>query len=1099
MTGRFQFPPLAVACAAVAVALIAVLPARSATALDPSDTRLLASPALGRDRVAFVYDNDLWLAGRDGGPARRLTRAAGRETHPVFSPDGRWLAFSAPYDGNTDAYVMPADGGEVRRLTWHPGDDVVRGFTPDGRVVVQSPRAAFNGRLTKLFAIPVEGGPAAPLPVPYGAKAAIAPDGAKIAYTLANDAFPQWKRYRGGRIARIWILTLADLSVVEVPKPPGGCNDTDPMWVGGALVFNSDRAGEFNLHRYDPSTGTVTALTRLADFPVIDPSAAPDGAIAFEQAGWIHRLDPGAGAPVRLRIGVASDLTETRTRLASGGKWARGASPSPDAKRIALEFRGEIVTVPAEKGDPRAITASPGVHDRSPAWSPDGRSIAWFSDQGGEYALWIGSADGRGTPKRHLVNGAGFYAGPMWSPDGTKLAFRDNSQSVWVIEIPSGAATRIAQEPVYSPLDLMSYAWSPDSKWLAYTLQDHGLMRAVHVWSADQKRSIRITDGLSDMSDPVFDPNGEFLYVLASTDAGPLKDWFSQISTDMQIKFGIYAVTLRKDGPSAIPPKSDEASPTAADKPAAAKGAAGKDEAPKPPVVRIDTERIGDRIVALPVGVGTRRDLRVGASGELYWLETVGRTSFDAWEGPAELKRFTLEKREAKTIAREVDRFVTAAEGKKILYRVKDDLFLADAGDELPPGKGRLALDAVSVRVEPRAEWAQILDEAWRLQRDWFYDPGLHGNDWPAIRDKYRALLPDLATRHDLDRVLRWMLSELTVGHSYLTPGEYPETPKKVGVGLLGADLAVENGRWRFTRVYGGLNWNPDLRAPLRTPGVEVGDGEYLLAVEGRDLRPPDDPYAPFENAVDRQVKITVGPNPDGRGSREVTVVPVASETNLRYLDWVEGNLRLVDRRTGGRVAYVHLPNTAESGHAMFKRYFYPQSHKDAIILDERYNGGGLVADYYIDAMRRPYLAHWAMRYGADLVTPRGAIFGPKVMLADEFAGSGGDFLPWMFQKYGLGPVIGKRTWGGLVGILGFPDFVDGGSVTAPNLAIWNQDGWIVENQGVAPDVEVEQWPKDLAAGRDPQLEKAIERVMQELERNPPRKPSRPPYPVRVR
>lgn len=1091
MHGRTLIAALAAACLAAA----------PAAALDPTDTRMLASPAIARDRVAFVYDNDLWLTGRDGGAARRLTRAAGLESHPAFSPDGAWLAFSAPYDGNTDVYVMPADGGEVRRLTWHPGADEVRGWTPDGRsVVFQTQRSVAVNDLAHLYTVPAEGGVAVRLPVPNAWKAALSPDGTRIAYTTSGDVFWQWKRYRGGTQGRIWILTLADQSVVEVPKPAGGCNDTDPMWSGNALLFNSDRAGEFNLHRYDPASRQVEALTRLADFPVTDPSVGADGAVVFEHGGWLHRLDPGAAAPVRMRVAVASDLTETRPRRAEGGSWIRAASPSPDMKRVAFEFRGEIVTVPAEKGDPRAVTSSTGAHDRSPAWSPDGTRIAWFSDEGGEYALWVGAQDGRGTPKRHAPGGAGYYDQPKWSPDGKRIAYRDNSQSLWVMDLATGRASKVAQEPVYSPLFLMSANWSPDSRWLAYTIQEHGLFRAVYAWSAEQGRSFRLTDGLSEMAEPVFDPNGEFLYVLASTDAGPLKDWFAQSSADMQMKHGIYAIVLRRDGPSPIPPQSDEVAAKAsgaAARPAA--GAAKQDEAPKVPVVRIDLERIGDRIVALPVETGTRRGLRVGASGEIYWLETVGRTAFDAWDGPADLRRFTLEKRETKTIAKQVDDVVLSPDGKKVLYRVKDDWFIADAGDELPPGKGKLDLGAVSVRVEPRAEWAQILDEAWRIQRDWFYDPGYHGNDWPAIRDKYRAFLPDLATRGHLDRVIRMMLSELTVGHSYLRTGDAPEKPKPLRVGLLGADLAAENGRWRFTRVYGGLNWNPDLRAPLRTPGVEVQDGEYLLAVEGRDLRPPANPYAPFENAVDRQVRISVGPNPDGRGSREVTVVPVASETNLRYLDWVERNLRLVDERTGGRVAYVHLPNTAEEGHEMFKRYFYPQSHKDAIILDERYNGGGLVADYYIDIMRRPYVSHWAMRYGQDLVTPRGAIFGPKVMLADEYAGSGGDLLPWMFKKFGIGPVVGKRTWGGLVGILGFPPLMDGGSVTAPNLAIWTEDGWVVENRGVEPDVEVEQWPKEVSAGRDPQLEKAIELVMQALERNPPKRPVRPPYPVRAR
>ncbi|MCG8466395.1 MAG: PDZ domain-containing protein, partial [Xanthomonadales bacterium] len=487
-----------------------------------------------------------------------------------------------------------------------------------------------------------------------------------------------------------------------------------------------------------------------------------------------------------------------------------------------------------------------------------------------------------------------------------------------------------------------------------------------------------------------------------------------------------------------------------------------------------------------------------GKSGEIYYIETQGHASFASFEGPGELKRFTLEARDASTMMSDVSAFELSADGEKVLYNKGSSWFVSAVGDELKPGKGKLDLDAIVVNADPRAEWAQIFNEAWRINRDWFYDPNFHGADWPAMREKYAQFLPHLASREDLDRVIRWMLSELSVGHSYLTPGEYPNGPEPVPVGLLGADYEVDQGRYRFAKIYGGLNWNADLHAPLRKAGVEVNEGDYLIAVNGREVKAPDNLYHAFMNQVGRQVSIKVADNPAGRDAREYTVLPVARETSLRYLDWLEGNLRYVNEKTDGRVAYVHVPNTADYGYEMFKRYFYPQSHKDAIIVDERYNGGGLIADYYIDILRREYISHWNFRYGNDLKSPRGSIQGPKVMLADEGAGSGGDLLPWMFKKFNMGPVIGKRTWGGLVGILGFPPLMDGGSVTAPNLGFWTEDGFRVENEGVAPDIEVEQWPADVNAGRDPQLDKAIEVILNALEEEPPVAPQRPDYPVRV-
>ncbi len=519
----------------------------------------------------------------------------------------------------------------------------------------------------------------------------------------------------------------------------------------------------------------------------------------------------------------------------------------------------------------------------------------------------------------------------------------------------------------------------------------------------------------------------------------------------------------------------------------------------KSPIVTIDFDGIDQRVLALPVPAGDFRDLQAGAAGQLYYLELPGRGE-DGSRGGA-LKRFDLAKRKSETVFAGVDQYVLSADRKKALVAEPPDKWsIVDvAGAPPTAGKGRLNIDAVEVRVEPRAEWEQIFNEAWRINRDYFYDPHMHGADWPAVRKKYEQFLPHLATRGDLDRVLRWMLSELAVGHSYLVPGERPHEPKAVPGGLLGADYEIANGRYRFAKVYGGLNWSPELRAPLTAPGVDVKAGEYLLAVRGKDLKPPTELYSLFENTANKSIEITVGPNADGSGSRTVTVEPLASEAALRNRAWVEGNLKKVTEATKGRVAYVYVPNTAAAGHDYFKRYFFPQADRQAIIIDERFNGGGQVADYYIDLLRRPFTAMWATRYGEDLKTPGAAIAGPKVMLIDETAGSGGDLLPWMFRKYKLGPLVGKRTWGGLVGILGFPGFIDGGGVTAPNLAFWTpEEGFGIENVGVAPDADVEQLPADVIAGKDPQLEKAVAMVLKELEKAPPA-PKRPPYPERAK
>jgi len=886
---------------------------------------------------------------------------------------------------------------------------------------------------------------------------------------------------------------MADYSVVQVPQPEGRCNDTDPMWIGDRVYFRSDRNGEFNLFSFDPASRQVEQLTDHADFPIVNASAGA-GLIVYEQAGYLHLFNPGTGGISPVPIRVATDLIDVRPRYAEGTRFIQNFDISPSGARAVFEFRGEIVTVPKEKGDYRNLTQSPGVHERSPVWSPDGKSIAYFSDESGEYVLHIAPQDGKGAVRKIALDGKGFYENPKWSPDGQKISYTDNSRAIYWMDIASGRSHRIGADEIYGPLQPPYHSWSPDSRWIAYTRNNSTNIHSVFVYSLEEDKSYPITDGLSEVFDPVFDASGKYLYLLASTDAGPVMQWFAQSNQDMEMTSSIYLVVLEKGTPSPLAKESDEEKPEAESQ-ASEVGAEGDTDV----AVRIDFDGLDQRILDLPLEAGTYLNLTAGDAGKLYYLKSKEGLSFFAF-GDVELSlaMFDLDAREEKTLASDVAAFALSGDNKQVLYRSGDSWFISDASN-VKQGDGRIAADRIKVRIDPRAEWTQIYNEAWRINRDYFYDPNLHGADWPALREKYAVFLPHVVTRSQLNTLMMWLHSEIAVGHHRVGGGDFPERADFVPGGLLGADYEIENGRYRFAKVYGGLNWNPDLRSPLTEPGVEVQAGEYLLAVEGEDLRPPENLYSRFENTAGKIVEITVGPNPNGTGSRTVKVVPIDDESALRNRDWVEGNLQKVEEATDGRVAYVYVPNTAGAGHTYFKRYFFPQTNKQAIIVDERHNGGGQLADYYINTLRREQVAYWAMRYGADLRTPQGAILGPKVMLIDETAGSGGDLLPWMFRKFNLGTLIGRRTWGGLVGILGFPTLMDGGGITAPNLAIWTEDGWLVENVGVPPDIEVEMWPAQVIAGHDPQLEKAIEVVLEQLEANPPPTATRPPYPIRVR
>jgi tricorn protease len=1067
-----------------AALMLAVLPVGSMRGKEAGPL-LLQKPTVNRTHVAFVYGDDLWTVSRQGGDARRLTTGL-RADDPAFSPDGTQLAFTGEAQGNVDVYVMPAAGGPARRLTYHPGPDRVVGWTPDGKqVLFRSVRHSYDW-FPQLFTVGLDGGLPTALPLPMAYQGSYSPDGSHIAYVPLTPAFDSWKRYRGGRATPIWLADLSDSHIEKVPRSDS--NDFNPMWLGDRVYFLSDRNGPFTLFTYDPAGKQVTQVLANHGLDLKSASAGPD-VIVYEQFGSLHLFDPQSGAHRRLVVRAPADLPNVRPHFEKVAKQIRNAALSPSGARAVFEAHGEILTVPAAKGDMRNLTETPGVAERDPAWSPDGRSIAYFSDESGEYQLHVRPSRGPGEAKKYaLGKPPSFYRTPVWSPDGKKIAYADKRLHLWVLDLGSGKNTLVDRGTYMD--DIPTAAWSPDGRWLAYVRQLKSAMRAVFVYSLESGRAHQITDGMSDARYVAFDRSGKYLYFTASTDVGSALEVLAldMAAIGRPVTRSVYAVVLRESLPSPLAPESDEE-----------KGAeARQDEAKKVETepVRIDLEDIEQRVVALPLPPRNYQDLRTGKAGVVFALEgQPAAIEVDPGRWKNILHRFDMDKRKAEKFLEDVGDFRISCDGEKLLYRQGERWFIVPAAQPPKPGEGALALDSMEVRVDPRAEWRQMYHEVWRLERDYLYDPGAHGLDLQAAEKAYAPYLDGLAGRRDLDYLFKEMLGELTLGHVYINGPPNPDAPPVRG-GLLGADYRVENGRYRFARIYYCQSWNPQLRAPLTQPGARVKAGEYLLAVNGHELRPPENLYALFEGTAGKAVDLRVGPSPDGKGARTVTVVPVESELSLRHLFWVEENRRTVDRLSGGRVAYIYIPDTFVEGFTSFTRSFFAQAGKEGAVLDERSNGGGIMPDYMIDLLSRQPRSYVATREGEDWVSPHGAIFGPKVMIINELAGSGGDIFPRYFRQAGLGPLVGKRTWGGAVGIGGYPRLIDGGSVTAPKVAFWFPSGkWELENHGVDPDVEVEFDPQAVRAGHDPQLEKAVSLVLEELKKRPPRMPQKPAYP----
>jgi len=1055
-----------------------------------AETRLLRHPTVSKDSVAFEYAGDLWVVPRAGGAARRLTSTPGAETEPYFSPDGSQIAYTSTIAGNTDVYVVNASGGDAKRLTYHPGMDRVRGWTPDGRRVLfasvrdSEPQEAYF----RLWSVSGDGGLPDALPLPRAFSGAYSPDGKHLAYEEISTVFfpgwyeaSMWRHYRGGRTHPIRVMNLADHSVEKLPWT--NSNDSTPMWVGDIIYFLSDRDFTVNLFSYNPATKHLTQLTHHNDYDIMSASAGP-GAVVYEQAGYIHLVDTKTGKAQKLTIEVSGDLPWARPQFKKVAAMVRASALSPTGVRAAFEARGEIFTVAAEKGDARNLTHTPGVHDRSPIWSPDGSQIAWLSDASGEYQLMIGDASGMTKPRTVSLPSTAFFSEPAWSGDGAHILMQDNHRSLWTIEVASGKATKIDTDNYPDPVRQFDGVWSPDSQWIAYSRNLPSRLRAIFVYSMADGKSHQITDGLADSISPAFDASGKYLYFMSSTDYGPRTGWLEMSSLDRPLRRAIYLCVLSATEPSPLLPETGDEP-----KPPAPPASGAKPEAPKAVTVRIDFDKIGQRIIAVNVPTADYNNLLAGPAGTIFYTEPSSPNP----GAPLRLMWYRIKERAGAPFLEGMRSYTLSADKKKLLYQAAGGGAAGARWGVVPtdrpakPGDGLLNMDQLQMEVDPKAEWADIFRETWRLEREYFYDAKMHGANWQAVYDKYAPFLPYVGHRMDLGYLMATMGGELTVGHSYLLgAGDLPGEENPVNVGLLGADYSVENGYYRIQHIYSGENWNPELRAPLSAPGIDVAEGDYLLEVNGRPLVSPTNIYSLFEGTAGHQALIRLNKTPTMEGSRVITVVPVPSEGALRTRAWIENNRRMVDKMSGGKLAYVWLPNTGGPGYTSFTRYYYAQQDKDGAIIDERYNQGGMVADYIVNELDRKVMGYFAQRDGAVSTSPIAGIYGPKVMLINESAGSGGDALPYYFHLRKIGELVGTRTWGGLVGTLGLPQTIDGGGLTAPSLAFYDLSGkWAVENEGIVPDVEVEYSPAEVIAGHDPQLERAVQEAMKMLSEHP--------------
>jgi tricorn protease len=1049
------------------------------------DARMFRYPDVSATHIAFVYAGDIWIVPKTGGTASRLSSPPGEEQYPRFSPDGSRIAFSGNYDGNTDVYVMPAMGGAVERVTYHPAPDRLLDWTPDGRRLLIASRRASGIPVSHLYLVDAAGGLPERLPAPYGEIGALSADGRRLAYTTKDVSTRTWKRYRGGLAPDIWVLDLRTRDARNVTNHV--TNDEFPMWHGETLYFLSARGEEArsNIWKLDLAGGTATQVTRFTDVDVAWPAIGPQD-IVFQAGGRLYLLDLATDRYREVAVSVVTDLATLRPRTQNVSGLLQWAHVSPQGKRAVVQARGDLFTLPAEHGVVLPLTRSPGVAERYPAWSPDGKHLAYWSDRSGEYELVLRAADGSDAERTVTSLGAGYRYAPFWSPDSRKIAFIDHAQVIRVLDVESGGLTSVdtGRTWLHGQREGFEVSWSADSRWMAYGRDlptGNGVILLYDVQSAAR---YQVTSGYYNDFGPAFDPDGKYLYYHSNRN---LEVVYSDLDATWVYPnaTALVAAPLRADVPSPLAPRSDDEEMKKEEK-----GQEGqKKGADSAKAVAIDLEGFEARGVILPPKPGNYGRLR-GAAGKLVFLR-FPRTG--SGEENATLAYYDLAEREEKTILSPVSQYEITADGKKILVGHRGQWAIV----ELKPGQKmdkRLATATLEAEIDPRAEWRQVFTDVWRTYRDVFYDPGMHGLDWNAQRAHYGRLLEDAVTRWDVNHVIGELIGEVNASHTYVGGGDL-EPPRNRRVGLLGVDWALDRGAFRVARIVRGAPWDLEARSPLDRPGVDVKEGDYILAVNGTPLDPRREPEAAFEGLAGVTVRLTVSDRPSMDGARQVLVETLTSDSRLRNLEWIEQNRRKVEAATDGRVGYVYVPNTAVFGQTELVRQFNSQMLKDGLIIDERWNGGGQLADRFIEMMNREVVTRIFFRNGATQTVPGVNHLGAKVMLVNGWAGSGGDAFPWFFQTLKVGPVIGERTWGGLIGPATGHQTIDGGFYTAPQGRLFGPDGeWFAEGHGIDPDIVVTDDQGAMARGADPQLEAGIAEVTRLMREHPVRLPERPAF-----
>ncbi|HUU01315.1 MAG TPA: S41 family peptidase [Myxococcota bacterium] len=1089
-------------CSKLLLFLFASLTCLAAGGARASEGRLLRFPDISADQVAFVYANDIWVAPRSGGMAGKLTSHPGQEWFPRFSPDGKQIAFTGDYDGNREVYVMPASGGEPVRLTFNPDimaavpdrfgpDNIVIGWTRGGRIIFRSRRDQWDIFMGRPWTVSPKGGLPEPMPLPWSGFLSYSPDGKRLAYNPTFREFRTWKHYRGGMAQDIYIHDLANGREQRITDYEGV--DDYPMWSGDSIYFVSERDGRANLFVFDLKSKKTSQLTHFTDFDIKFPSLGP-GAIVFELGGVLQTFDLASGKTQKINIQVPSDRPYTRPHLVQADKFISEFSLAPDAKRALVVARGELFAVPAEKGEARNLTRTSGARERYAQWSPDGKYIAYLSDESGEYDIYIRSGDGKGLPMRITRNADCFRFQLVWSPDSTKLLFADKNLRLFMVDIDQKKTSLIDKGEYW---EIRNYSWSPDSRWVAYDKFGENYFGSIFLYDTKTKKTAMVTDWLTNDSNPVFDPDGKYLYFLSDRDLNATMAGYE--SNFIYLRSGRpFAVTLAADLPSPFAPESDETAIGEIKK--KEDDSKEKTKTKKKVTVKVDLLGIGSRAVAFPVEPGNYSSL-AAVSGKVLWMSKPAPQLSGKPPFKGSLHIFDMKKRKDEQVYSPVDNYDLAANGEKLIYKSEKNYYIVDVKADQKPGKDikPLKLSGMQLMLDPRAEWRQIFFEAWRLDRDYYFAKNMGGRDWKAIRDRFAVLLPYVAHRSDLVYLIGEMIGELGTGHSYVGGGDAPSAAP-ISVGLLGADLQADpaSGRYRIARIFEGQNWNEERRSPLTEPGLGVNAGDYILEINGVDLKVPTHPGSLLLNRAGKQTPLLINHIPSRSGAREIVVVPIAYDSGLRYYNWIEANRRYVAKKTGGRVGYIHLPDMGSQGLNEFVRSFYPQVRKQGLVIDVRWNGGGFVSQMILERLRRVLAGMDAPRNAKPGTYPNAVHYGPKVCLLNQWSASDGDLFPHFFRRFGLGKLIGKRSWGGVVGIRGAPNLVDGGYVFTPEFAFYDTSSkWMIENHGVDPDIELENTPTEILAGKDAQLDKAIEIVMQELSKKTYELPPRPADPIK--